>query len=317
LPDILALMGPTASGKTALAIALSKALNGEIISVDSALVYRGLDIGAAKPDEKERDGIPHHLIDIRDPAEPYSVAEFVADAKACIADIRSRGKLPILAGGTMLYFKGLLQGMSDMPASDSNVRQQIENEAAQKGWPEMHAELEQVDPQAAARIHPNHSQRIGRALEVFRISGKPISDWQTGGEKALLDEFDCMQICIAPSDRAVLHARIAERFELMLEQGFVDEVQGLKQRSDLHTELPAIRAVGYRQVWGYLDNVCSYDEMCAKALAATRQLAKRQLTWLRGWPDVIWLDSLENGAEYKKVDKIVQESLSFWKKSTI
>lgn len=317
MPDILAIMGPTASGKTAVAVALAEQLNGEVISVDSALVYRGLDIGAAKPNVDERRGIPHHLIDIRDPSEVFSVADFVGAAKISIADIRGRGKLPILAGGSMLYFKALLQGMSDMPASDTEIRKQIEEEATQKGWRAMHEELARVDAIAAERIHPNHSQRISRALEVFRISGKPISEWQVGGEAALLDEHTCLQLCIAPSQRKILHERIALRFSDMIAAGFMEEARTLYRRDDLHLELPSIRAVGYRQAWEHLDGCYDFETMKDKVLAATRQLAKRQLTWLRGWPELISINSLENDQKYKKVDQIVEESLSFWKESTI
>jgi tRNA dimethylallyltransferase len=310
-------MGPTASGKTDVAVELCRRLDGEVISVDSALVYRGLNIGAAKPSLEERCGVPHHLIDIRDPAEPYSAAEFVRDAKAAIHAIRERGKVPVLVGGTMLYFKALLQGMSQMPASDAAVRKTIEAEASQKGWPAMHEALAIIDPVSAERIHPNHSQRIGRALEVYRISGKVMSEWQVGGEAALLDDCDCLQLCLAPSDRAVLHERIAQRFQGMMEKNFLAEVEELYRREDLHVELPAIRAVGYRQAWDFLDGRCDLNTMHSKILAATRQLAKRQLTWLRAWPELNWIDSLENGHKYKKVDQIVEESLSFWKESTI
>jgi tRNA dimethylallyltransferase len=278
-------MGPTASGKTDLAIQLAEQHNCELISVDSALVYRGLDIGSAKPD------YPHHLVDIRDPAEAYSAADFVRDATRAIDDIRGRGKTPLLVGGTMLYFRALLEGLADMPAADPAIRAKIELEAAAHGWPHVHAELAKVDPQSAERIHPNHSQRIGRALEVYRASGITMTEWfarQTHQKKPGTDPGFC-QIAICPSDRKVLHRRISLRFQQMMDQGFLDEVRALHSRPDLHPALPAIRAVGYRQLWQYLDGACSLDEAVEKGVAATRQLAKRQLTWLRKWPDLEWI----------------------------
>ncbi|WP_370979905.1 tRNA (adenosine(37)-N6)-dimethylallyltransferase MiaA [Agaribacterium sp. ZY112] len=314
---VLILMGPTASGKTALAVELAKQLDGEIISVDSALVYRGLDIGAAKPDAQERQGVVHHLIDIREPHEQYSAADFSADARACIDDIQTRGKVPILAGGTMLYFKALLEGLSKMPAADLERRAEIEKQAAERGWPAMHAELAEVDPETAARLHPNHSQRISRALEVWRSSGKALSEWQKADGHGLLDEQRCVQIAIAPGDRAVLHQRIKLRLQLMFEQGFMEEVQQLHQREDLHLDLPSMRAVGYRQAWMYLDGDYTYEQMLDKALVATRQLAKRQLTWLRGWPAVNWLDTQAENGEMRTIDEIVRLSLSIYAKSTL
>ncbi|MEP0203765.1 MAG: tRNA (adenosine(37)-N6)-dimethylallyltransferase MiaA [Halioglobus sp.] len=284
-------MGPTASGKTDLAIELAKALNGELISVDSALVYRGLDIGSAKPD------YPHHLMDIRDPAEPYSAADFVSDAVPLIERIVAEGKVPILVGGTMLYFKALLDGLNDMPAADSIVRVQIEAEAEREGWPALHAKLLEVDPASAARIHPNHSQRLARALEVYRTSGIPMSDWQSKQQTAPLpaEQFRLLQIALCPQDRAVLHERIALRFEQMMAAGFLEEVRQLHQRDDLDADLPAIRAVGYRQLWEHLEDEVGLEAAVERGIAATRQLAKRQLTWLRKWPDLVWISTDREG----------------------
>lgn len=281
-PPLLCIMGPTAAGKTDFAVAAARALNGELISVDSALVYRGLNIGAAKPVE------PHHLMDLRDPSDVYSVADFVSDARKTIAAVRSRGRLPILVGGTMLYFRALLQGLDDIPASDEATRATITQEAAEQGWPAMHRQLAQVDPVLAARLHPNHSQRIGRGLEVWRITGKPLSEWQQGvATDHLLEPALCLALC--PSSRVVLHQRIESRFDQMLAEGFLDEVKGLYDRGDLRPELPAIRAVGYQQLWSVVAGTDPLELGRSKAIAATRQLAKRQLTWLRRWPRLNWL----------------------------
>lgn len=279
---VVCIMGPTAAGKTALAIELAEQCRGELISVDSALVYRGLDIGAAKP------SYPHHLIDIRDPAEPYSAADFVRDAARCVDDIRARGQLPIFVGGTMLYYRALLMGLDAMPASDPEVRQGIEARARELGWPALHAELAVIDPVLAAKLHPNHSQRISRGLEVWQMTGKPLSDWQTGELSAAISG-EILPIAICPRDRRVLHARIEERFDGMLAAGFPDEVRALYERTDLTADLPAVRAVGYRQLWAWLDGQMAFDTAREQAIAATRQLAKRQLTWLRGWPSLTWL----------------------------
>ncbi|MCG9757673.1 MULTISPECIES: tRNA (adenosine(37)-N6)-dimethylallyltransferase MiaA [Pseudoalteromonas] len=282
-------MGPTAAGKTALAIELCQALNTEIISVDSALVYKGMDIGTAKPSAQEQAKAPHHLIDIIDPAQSYSVAEFRADAIKLIDDFHQRGKVPILVGGTMMYFKGLIEGLSPLPEADVEIRAILEREAEQKGWPALHQQLKEIDPEAAAKISENDSQRINRALEVYRISGKTMTQLQQSKQDALPYQFH--QFAIAPSDRKVLHERIEKRFEIMLDEGFKNEVLALYQRKDLHPDLPSIRCVGYRQMWEYLAGECDYNEMVFKGVAATRQLAKRQLTWLRGWQDVTWLDT--------------------------
>lgn len=285
-PLLACLMGPTASGKTDLAIGLAEALGCELVSVDSALVYRGMDIGSAKPD------YPHHLVDIRDPAQAYSAAEFAADAARVCREIVARGNTPLLVGGTMLYFKAFLEGLAAMPRADRALREQIEAEAAALGWTHIHAQLAAVDPASAARIHPNHSQRLSRALEVYRASGIPLSEWHrraAGGDAAPAARYRVVQMAICPEDRAVLHERIALRFDRMIEAGFVDEVRALHARTDLHMDLPAIRAVGYRQLWQYLDGQCTLEEARHKGVAATRQLAKRQLTWLRKWPDLRWI----------------------------
>ena len=278
---VLALMGPTASGKTALAERLAERFDAELISVDSALVYRGLSIGAAKPD------YPHHLIHIRDPDDPYTAADFARDAQQCIEEIRARGRRPILVGGSMLYFRALIQGLDEIPAIDPAIRADIEAEAQRSGWPALHQQLNEVDPETAGRLHPNHSQRICRALEVYRGTGTPLSEWQQGNVASASDDYECIALC--PADRALLHARIATRLDAMFDQGLVAEVTRLYAQENLHTDLPAIRAVGYRQVWAHLDGDGDLAECRERALAATRQLAKRQLTWLRSWPDLTWI----------------------------
>lgn len=294
-PPAIALMGPTASGKTALALSWAEQYSGEIVSVDSALVYRSLDIGAAKPTADELARVPHHLINVREPWQPYSAAEFATDARMAIAGIVERGKLPILTGGTGLYFQALLQGLSPMPEADAQTRAGIEAEAAELGWPAMHAQLTAVDPRAAARIHATDPQRIQRALEVYRLSGKPISQWQREGNAADPLPLRVLKLAIAPDDRAVLHKRIESRFDAMLEAGFLDEVRRLRAIPQLRDharplDLPALRAVGYRQAWEHLDGATSADAFRDQAIFATRQLAKRQLTWLRGRPDLRWFD---------------------------
>lgn len=310
-PLAIAIMGPTAAGKTRLSIELAKRFNTEIISVDSALVYRGLDIGSAKPDIVERDGVVHHLLDICEPTEPYSAADFCRDAKPIIYRLIEQGKTPILVGGTMMYFKALLEGLSDIPASNPEVRERVEVLAAEKGWEHIHGLLDKIDPVSAQRIHPNHSQRLGRAYEVFLSTGKPMSTWQIGSDTGLLNTFDWRQIAIAPRDRSILHHRIAERFDLMLDEGLVDEVLRLNRDPDIHADLPAIRAVGYRQVWEYLHDEYTYDEMRDKGKAATRQLAKRQLTWLRGWEGLNWLYTEHKDGEVKTFSQIVTNALNF------
>ncbi|WP_247687403.1 tRNA (adenosine(37)-N6)-dimethylallyltransferase MiaA [Pseudoalteromonas luteoviolacea] len=284
-------MGPTAAGKTALAIELCKHLDTEIISVDSALVYKGMDVGTAKPEPSELAQAPHHLIDLIDPKESYSVADFRRDAIALIDKLHAQGKIPVLVGGTMMYFKGLIDGLSPLPEASAQVRTELERDAAEQGWPALHAELAKIDPEAAEKISENDSQRINRALEVYRITGKPMSLLQKQKQPELPYTF--YQFAIAPSDRKVLHERIEKRFKIMLDQGFKNEVLTLYNRKDLHPDLPSIRCVGYRQMWEHLSGECDYDEMVFKGIAATRQLAKRQLTWLRSWPNVTWLETGE------------------------
>jgi tRNA dimethylallyltransferase len=296
---VIFLMGPTASGKTDFAIALSQRLPVDIISVDSAMVYKGMDIGTAKPSLEELSVAPHRLIDICDPAEPYSVADFCEDAEQEIARSHSAGRIPLLVGGTMMYFKSLLDGLADMPATDPAIRSEIAQEADQLGWPAMHEQLMEVDPEYGQQLHPNHSQRISRALEVYRSSGKTMTAFRAAqhsqkkdSTRLLANRFHLLQLALLPQDRALLHQRIEKRFMQMLESGFIEEVQLLRNRSDLHLDLPSMRSVGYRQVWHYLDALEStkddynYEMMVHKGIVATRQLAKRQLTWLRGWPNL-------------------------------
>lgn len=290
-PPFLALAGPTASGKSAAALALASIRPIEIVSVDSALVYRGMDIGTAKPTAAERAQVPHHLIDIRDPTQAYSAAEFAADAARCIREIHARGALPVLVGGTMLYFKALFEGLAPMPAADPQVRAELDAQAAREGWPAMHAELARIDPVTAARLAPLDAQRIQRALEVYRLSGRPLSDWHAQAEPAgaLAPMRPNPLISLEPKDRAWLHARIATRYTQMLDAGLLDEVRSLRARGDLQPELPSMRCVGYRQAWTWLDAADAgtpqpLSTLIDTGVAATRQLAKRQLTWLRSLP---------------------------------
>ena len=282
-PLLLCIMGPTAAGKTDLAEGLAQALDGELISVDSTLVYRGLDIGSAKP------AYPHHLVDIRDPDERYSAAEFVRDAVRIAAEIVARGRVPILVGGTMLYFRALLDGLAAMPAADPALRATLAAQAAAEGWPALHARLAVVDPVSAAAIHPHHSQRISRALEVYMSSGVPLSAWHEQVPESPVKGYRVVQLAICPRERRVLHERIALRFAQMMRQGFLQEVATLRQGLQGRSDLPAARAVGYRQLWRHLDGECSLEEAVEQGIAATRQLAKRQLTWLRKWHGVHWL----------------------------
>jgi len=292
LPFYLSIAGPTAAGKTAAAFAIAREFDCEIISVDSALVYRGMDIGTAKPTAQEMAAVPHHLIDIRDPLHAYNAAEFARDAAALIRAVHARGKLPLLVGGTMLYFKALFEPLDAMPAADPQIRAAIEQEAQALGWPALHAQLAQVDPATAARLAPADSQRIGRALEVWRSAGVPLSQLQLRSQASGMDGApgkgqahpQAPLISLEPQDRAWLHARIAERFDAMLAQGLVQEVQGLRARGDLHATLPAMRCVGYRQVWDVLDGLSPATQLRDKGIFATRQLAKRQITWLRAMP---------------------------------
>ena len=282
LPLYICLAGPTASGKTAAALAIAQAHPVEIISVDSALVYRGMDIGTAKPSAAELASVPHHLINIRDPLQAYSAAEFVQDAQTLIRQIAARNRLPLLVGGTMLYVKALFDGIDPMPPAQPALRAAIEAQAQQKGWPAMHAELAQVDPVTAARLAPADSQRIQRALEVYRASGLPLSHFHA--RSAAPAPSTVPLISLEPQDRAWLHTRIAQRFDAMLAAGFIDEVRALRARGDLHAELPSMRCVGYRQTWETLDGLWGMDSLRERGIAATRQLAKRQITWLRSMP---------------------------------
>ncbi|CAN7343731.1 tRNA (adenosine(37)-N6)-dimethylallyltransferase MiaA [Polaromonas sp. LjRoot131] len=299
-PSCICIAGPTASGKTAAAMAIAQRHAVEIISVDSALVYRGMDIGTAKPTPDELAAVPHHLIDIRDPLQAYSAAEFVADADRLIQDISARGKLPLLVGGTMLYFKALFDGLDDMPKADPAVRATLADEAAAQGWPALHAELARVDPATAARLAPNDSQRISRALEVFRVSGQPLSFFHAQGaaKKAATGSGNNAApalVSLEPQDRAWLHERIALRFDAMLAAGFIDEVKTLRARGDLNPDLPSMRCVGYRQAWEALDGDYPMAELRDRGIFATRQLAKRQITWLRSmpWRQVVACDGPE------------------------
>lgn len=288
-PLAVALMGPTASGKTALAVQWGQRFGGEIVSVDSALVYRRMNIGSAKPDAAILAQAPHHLLDLREPQHTYNAADFARDARIAMDEIAARGRLPILAGGTGLYFQALLEGLAPMPEADPALRERIASDAAARGWQALHEDLARVDPKAAARIHATDPQRIVRALEVWQLSGRSISDWQRHARAERLP-YRVLKLVVAPHDRAVLHARIAQRFDLMLAQGFLDEVRALRADPELNAQLPAMRAVGYRQAWLHLDGVTDGRQFREQAIAATRQLAKRQLTWLRGEFDARWFD---------------------------
>ena len=306
---VVAVVGPTASGKTGLAIALAQQVGGEIISMDSALVYRGMDIGTAKPDLAERQGITHHLIDVIDPTASYSAARFRDEALALVDAIHARGRLPIITGGTMLYFKALREGLDDLPQADPALREVIELEAAARGWPALHADLARLDPATGARLAPNDSQRVGRALEIIRLTGKPMSAAFTKPPTPL--PFPLLALSLEPADRAVLHARIEARFDAMLAAGLTDELAALRRRYVLNPNLPAMRCVGYRQAWEFLDGTISRAQLCAQGIIATRQLAKRQLTWLRGMTDLVRLDCLRGdlqAAASDLVDNFLEET---------
>ncbi len=292
-PKVIFVMGPTASGKTDLAMQLCDQLPCELVSVDSAMVFKGMDIGTAKPSPAELAAYPHRLVDIIDPAEAYSAAQFREDALSAIDEIQAANRFPVLVGGTMLYFNALKQGLAKLPEADPELRQRIEAEAAELGWPAIHARLAAVDPEGARRLKPNDSQRLQRALEVFELTGRPISDHWREQEEAELP-FEIVPIALAPDDRSVLHERIELRFDLMLKAGFEEEVRALWQRGDLHVGMPSIRCVGYRQMWSWLEGEYDRETMRYKGIVATRQLAKRQLTWLRGWKDVNWLSTTES-----------------------
>ena len=303
---IACLLGPTASGKTAAALALADRRPIEIVSVDSALVYRDMDIGTAKPSRDERARVPHHLIDIIDPADAYSAAQFRTAALRLIGEIAARCRTPLLAGGTMLYYKALTQGLNDLPTADPAVRAELDADAARDGWPALHARLAQVDPDTAARLAPNDSQRIQRALEVFILSGQPMSALLAAPPRAddEASRYRFVPVALEPSDRAVLHARIATRFDAMLDAGFIDEVERLRRREDLHIGLPSMRCVGYRQAWEYLDGATDYRTMRDKGVFATRQLCKRQLTWLRAMPERIVVDCIAPDSTARTVDAL-------------
>ncbi|WP_341313161.1 tRNA (adenosine(37)-N6)-dimethylallyltransferase MiaA [Paraburkholderia sp. IMGN_8] len=300
------LLGPTASGKTAAALALAARRPVEIISVDSALVYREMDIGTAKPTAEERALAPHHLIDIVDPADAYSAADFRTDALRLVGEISARGRVPLLVGGTMLYYRALTQGLNDLPAADADVRATLDADAARDGWPAMHARLAAVDPVTAARLAPNDSQRIQRALEVFMLTGQAMSVLLAAPPRfdAAAQAWQFVPIALEPSDRSVLHARIERRFDAMLADGFVDEVVRLRGRGDLSPGMPSMRCVGYRQVWEYLDGVVDYSTMRDKGVFATRQLCKRQLTWLRAMPERVVVDCCDVGATARVVSAV-------------
>lgn len=284
---VICLMGPTASGKTALAMALQETLPCDIVSVDSALIYRDMDIGTAKPTTAELAQCPHRLINLRDASESYSAADFCHDALAEIAEIRSNNRIPLLVGGTMMYFKSLIEGISPLPTANAEIRKLIESEAVAQSWQTMHDKLAEIDPVSAERIHPNDPQRITRALEVYRLTGNTLTQLtQIKGAKLA---GNVLQLAIAPQERSTLHERIAQRYQQMIALGFEQEVIKLKSRDDLHQDLPSIRCVGYRQMWQYLEGEFDHDEMIFRGVCATRQLAKRQLTWLRNWPDLHWL----------------------------
>jgi tRNA dimethylallyltransferase len=290
---LLVLTGPTGTGKSDWAARAAEMLPLEIVSVDSALVYRGLDIGTAKPSAELRGRIPHHLIDICDPAETYSAGQFVCDAQACIAEVQARGRIPMLVGGTMLYLRALFRGIADLPKASPEVRQSIDQRAAKEGWGALHRELTRVDPHAAARIHPNDPQRIQRALEVYYTTGQPISALQSA-TRSPLTEVPRRRWALVPQDRAALHDRLASRFNAMMSEGFLSEVAALRARGDLKPQHPSMRAVGYRQLWAHLDGELSLAEAMAQGIAATRQLAKRQLTWLRSEADIEYLDPMSS-----------------------
>ncbi|QBH20210.1 tRNA (adenosine(37)-N6)-dimethylallyltransferase MiaA [Alcaligenes faecalis] len=305
---ILCLAGPTASGKSATTHTLAQYWPIEVIVMDSATIYRGMDIGTAKPSAQEQAAIPHHLLDIRDPAESYSAAEFASDASRLIQGIQARGRYPVLCGGTMLYYKALREGLNDLPQADPVIRRQLDERAQEIGWPAMHEELRRIDPDTAARLAPRDSQRIQRALEIFHISGKTMSDWLQEKAQPQEKSHHYITLSLEPQDRAWLHRRIATRYRDMIEQGLLQEVEKLHQRSDLHPGLPSIRCVGYRQLWAYLDGEVSLEQAVEQAIAATRQLAKRQLTWLRSEPGRLQL----NCQDPQAAEHIVAAARHYW-----
>nr|WP_314862546.1 tRNA (adenosine(37)-N6)-dimethylallyltransferase MiaA [uncultured Undibacterium sp.] len=305
---IIAIMGPTASGKTAAALAIAREVPAEIISVDSALVYRDMNIGTAKPNKEELAAAPHHLIDIIDPSESYSVAQFLSDSARLVKEIRARGKLPILVGGTMMYYKALMNGIDDLPPADAAIRAQLDADMAAIGAAGLHARLAELDPTTAARLKPNDSQRIQRALEIYMVTGQAMSSLIAQQTRAAAP-FELLSISLEPSDRSFLHERIAKRFDIMLEQGFVDEVRQLKLRPGLNADLPSIRCVGYRQAWDYLDGSIDHKEMRERGIIATRQLAKRQLTWCRSIPERLIVDCIQDNVS----EQVLAHSLNMLK----
>jgi len=306
LPAAICLMGPTASGKTELSVQLAQKIDAEIISVDSALVFKGMDIGTAKPTVEERQGIPHHLIDILDPSEFYSTGQFRKSALELMDDISRRGKIPILTGGTMLYFNSLFNGLAELPEADTEIRKQLDIDFSELGKKAMHDRLHAIDPESAKRIHPNDPQRVQRALEVYQISGKPITQFFKEAQQNTIP-FKTIKLIVAPENRKLLHEKIAQRFNLMVEKGLLDEVKALYNRGDLNVDLPAIRAVGYRQTWSYLEGEYDLDTLIEKGIIATRQLAKRQFTWLRRETDALQFDSAETNLMENVFNKIKHE----------
>ena len=290
LPPAIFLMGPTAAGKTDLAMRLTEELPCDIISVDSALVYKGMDIGTAKPDAKMLKQYPHSLVDIIDPAQSYSAAEFRADALREMAAITAKGRIPLLVGGTMMYYNALLKGLASLPEADPHIRQQLLEKGEREGWPALHEQLSKIDPESAKRLAPNDSQRLQRALEVYQLTGRTLTQLWAEQERQRFP-YEVLNIAVMPEERKTLHERIALRYKLMLKEGFVEEVNVLYQRGDLHAQMPSVRCVGYRQVWSYLDGEYDHDTMIEKGIIATRQLAKRQITWLRSWENLHWLKS--------------------------
>ena len=301
---VICLAGPTAAGKSATTLALAQRWPIEVIAVDSATIYRGMDIGTAKPDAAEQSRVPHHLLDIRDAAETYSAAEFCRDAMRVMDEIAARGNIPVLCGGTMLYFKALRDGLDDLPAASAEVRAQIEEEARTLGWPAMHQQLSEFDGPTAARLSPNDSQRLQRAIEIYRVSGVPMSSWLGRARPAAAKPRTYVTVSLEPSNRLALHERIARRYQEMMAQGLLEEVQALHRRADLHPGLPSVRCVGYRQLWRHLDGEIGKELAVEQAIAATRQLAKRQITWLRSQPDRLVIDCLSPVASDQAVDAI-------------
>ena len=310
-------MGPTASGKTDLAIALQEHFPVELINVDSAQVYRHLDIGSAKPDRATLEKAPHHLIDIRDPVDPYSAADFLKDATRVMAEITARGNIPLLVGGTMLYFKVLLEGLAELPQANQAIRDELQERANKSGWPSLYEELKRVDPNTAGRLHPNHSQRIQRALEVYLITGSPLSELQSLSKgQGIEDEYQVIQLALVCNNRSLLHERIAQRFHLMMELGLESEVKALYRRGDLTAASTAMRSAGYRQLWDYCDGQLTLDEAIEKGIIATRQLAKRQITWLRNWPSAHEIQ-VDNGEQYHSCINISNQSLKILREHLI